>query len=910
MLIPHIPLYFLSPKLHNFPPSRFIYASSATITMTSMLGDDPQLETDLKAQRVEVFSAFLDNEESPTYNYKEEIKKMLRQGQQRLIVNIDDLRDYRRDYADGLLKVPNDFFPALEDSLKGIIAVIHPNTDELADKSFYCGLRGSFGDNHVNPRTLRAMHIGNMISLEGIVTRCSLVRPKMLKSVHYCPTTQEFHSREYRDAQMLGSAPVTTSVIPTTDDNNNPLQTEFGYSTFKDQQMISIQEMPERAPAGQLPRSIDVQMYDDMVDKVKPGDRIQLVGVYRAIAGGAGTSATVKTVLLSNNVILLSSKAGGGIAQMMITDSDVRQINKLSKRKNIFSLLSQSLAPSIYGHNFIKKAILLLLLGGQEKNLDNGTHIRGDINILMVGDPSTAKSQMLRFVLNTAPLAIATTGRGSSGVGLTAAVNTDQETGERRLEAGAMVLADRGVVCIDEFDKMSDVDRVAIHEVMEQQTVTIAKAGIHTSLNARCSVVAAANPIYGQYDVHKDPHRNIALPDSLLSRFDLLFIVTDDVDEQRDRMMSEHVLRMHRYLQPGVEEGTPAVDNLDQALDVGTQAEEAVVETQPFEKFNPLLHAGVTTTVGKGKNKRKEVLSINFVKKYVQYAKNRITPQLTKTASEYIVDVYAGLRNDDQAANTRRTTPLTARTLETLIRLATGHAKSRLSQTVDEVDAQAAEEILRFALFKEVIRATKGKKNAGEKKASKKRRKLNTGSGATGSDEEMAEDGDDDEDDDDDDDDNAGDGDGSGDDDDENEEMLQDNTRDEETQAANILDSSMMDTSMHFDGKGAGSESVTPAPASSARKATQPTQPTQESSTASNTTLNPQRVALFKTKFANALQSTFDGEEAVGVEDAVQEVNKGLSTDALFGSAESLAVLEQMNTDNDIMLSGGIIYKI
>jgi len=373
--------------------------------------------------------------------------------------------------------------------------------------------------------------------------------------------------------------------------------------------------------------------------------------------------------------------------------------------------LSQSLAPSIFGSDYIKQAILLLLLGGEEKNLKNGAHIRGDINVLMVGDPSTAKSQMLRFVLNTAPLAIATTGRGSSGVGLTAAVTTDKDTGERRLEAGAMVLADRGVVCIDEFDKMSEVDRVAIHEVMEQQTVTIAKAGIHTSLNARCSVIAAANPIYGQYDVHKDPHKNIALPDSLLSRFDLLFVVTDDTDEQRDRQISEHVLRMHRYLQPGVEEGAPPIENLVQHLDVGgDEAESRVNETPVFEKYNALLHGGVTTTIGRGSNRKKEVLSIAFVKKYIQYSKSRIHPTLTKGAADFIVGVYSGLRNDDLAGNQKRTSPLTARTLETLIRLATAHAKARLSTSVDERDAMAAEEILRFALFKEVLKQQRRKK--------------------------------------------------------------------------------------------------------------------------------------------------------------------------------------------------------
>ncbi|KAI9683385.1 MAG: MCM DNA helicase complex subunit [Trizodia sp. TS-e1964] len=670
--------------------------------------DGIQLRDEETRDRIRAAEEFLDPNDNKARSYRGEIILMLNRGLRRLIVSLDDIRSHSREIAKGLVDQPFDYAQAFDQAIKNIITALpnRPAHETADDVMYYCAYTGSFGEFSCNPRTLGSSHLNHMVSLEGIVTRCSLVRPKVVKSVHYNPKKNIFHMREYKDQTMTANAATTSSVYPQQDEDGNPLITEYGYCTYRDHQTISIQEMPERAPAGQLPRGVDVIMDDDLVDRVKPGDRIQLVGIYRSLGNrnASSGSATFRTMILANNVILLSSKSGGGIAQATITDTDIRNINKISKKKNVFELLSQSLAPSIFGHDHIKKAILLMLLGGMEKNLDNGTHLRGDINILMVGDPSTAKSQLLRFVLNTAPLAIATTGRGSSGVGLTAAVTTDKETGERRLEAGAMVLGDRGVVCIDEFDKMSDIDRVAIHEVMEQQTVTIAKAGIHTSLNARCSVIAAANPIYGQYDTHKDPHRNIALPDSLLSRFDLLFVVTDDIDDFRDRQISEHVLRMHRYRQPGTSEGAPVREQPSQMLGVGLEDDvDAGRPTDVYEKYNVMLHAGVTVTVGRGSARKVEVLSIPFIKKYIQYAKSRFKPVLTKGAADPIVATYSALRNDELEGNQRKTSPMTARTLETLIRLATAHAKSRLSNRVEEVDAVAAESILRFALFKEVV---------------------------------------------------------------------------------------------------------------------------------------------------------------------------------------------------------------
>ncbi|SCV01979.1 LANO_0F14510g1_1 [Lachancea nothofagi CBS 11611] len=642
---------------------------------------------------------------------------------QRVTVSLDDLREFDRSFWAGILNMPAQFVPAAERALSETAMTLEESPSSASAganlatvQQWRLSFRGSFGAHALSPRTLNSHHLNKLLSIEGIVTKVSLVRPKLLRSVHYAEKTGRFHYRDYRDATTTLTTQIPTPAIyPTEDPEGNKLTTEYGYSTYIDHQRITVQEMPEKAPPGQLPRSIDVIMDEDLVDKTKPGDRINIVGVYKSLGGGglsssgdqSGALSGFKTMVLANTVYPLHARSTGVAARQALSDSDIRNINKLSKHDDIFELLSQSLAPSIYGHEHIKKAILLMLLGGVEKNLDNGSHLRGDINLLMVGDPSTAKSQLLRFVLNTASLAIATTGRGSSGVGLTAAVTMDRETGERRLEAGAMVLADRGIVCIDEFDKMSDVDRVAIHEVMEQQTVTIAKAGIHTTLNARCSVIAAANPVFGQYDLNKDPHYNIALPDSLLSRFDLLFVVTDDINENTDRAISEHVLRTHRYLPPGYLEGEPIREAINLSLSVGDDAvlneeedDDDDDEGKIFEKFNPLLHAGAKLARNMGNRQGTElplIVSIPFIRKYVQYTKERIVPVLTQDAVNMIVKTYSDLRNDQ---NTKKS-PITPRTLETLIRLSSAHAKVRLSKTVDGKDARVATHLLRFALLGE-----------------------------------------------------------------------------------------------------------------------------------------------------------------------------------------------------------------
>ncbi|CAB3397709.1 unnamed protein product [Caenorhabditis bovis] len=653
-----------------------------------------------KQEITQEYLNFLDNQ-ADTNHYRQKIVKMMMDGDSRLIVNLDEIREKMPQRAEGLLKDSvcelNCFQSALME------AISRSDVQANVKTGFHIGFEGTFGERHVNARSLKSTYLGNMVCCEGIVTKCSSVRQKLLTSVHYCPATNKTLEKKFSDFTMLDAA-FTNNSYPTEDENKNPLETEFGHSVYKDHQTFTIQELPESAPAGQLPRSVDCVADLDLADRVKPGDRVRVIGVFRVLPSkqqGVSTGS-FRSIIITNNIQLLSKEVIPNFEPQ-----DVKDVRKISKSRNVFELLARSLAPSICGHEETKKALLCLLLGGMEKILDNGSRLRGDINVLLIGDPSVAKSQLLRYVLRMAPRAITTTGRGSSGVGLTAAVTTDPDSGERRLEAGAMVLADRGVVCIDEFDKMSDIDRTAIHEVMEQGRVTISKAGIHAKLNARCSVLAAANPVYGRYNPFKSPMDNIGMQDSLLSRFDLIFVLLDEHDADKDADVASHVLKLHTYRAPGEADGT--------VLPMGSGVETVSTLNVESKKSRNSIYEENTSWAGLDESAK--ILTIDFMRKYIHLAKN-VQPKLTDEATEYISEVYAEIRSFDiDKTDQERTMPVTARQLETLIRISTACAKARFSKYVEREDAEKAYHLLHYACFKEKPKARmeyEKKKRGGE----------------------------------------------------------------------------------------------------------------------------------------------------------------------------------------------------
>ena len=484
-------------------------------------------------------------------------------------------------------------------------------------------------------RQINAEVIGKITSVSGMVLRASEVKPLAKELVFVCP-------EGHRTDVILGHGLSLTSPVQCSNPkcNHRELGVEPESSRFIDVQFVRLQELPEDLPPGQLPHYLDVTVKQDLVDNARPGDRVVLTGVVRIeqekMSGVSKASSPLYRLRLDgNNVEFLGSKkdkSSRKIQREEISQEDEKMIKSLSKSPDLYQQLIDSYAPHITGHEMVKESILLLMAGSTQRELQDGSKIRGDINIFLVGDPGTAKSEMLKFCVRVAPRGLYTSGRGSTAAGLTAAVVRDTN-GIFMLEAGATVLGDQGLVCIDEFDKMKAEDRSALHEVMEQQTASISKGGIVATLNARTSILAAANPMYGKYDPFKNITENVNLPVPLLTRFDLIHVIRDKPSKEKDTKIAQHIINLH----------TPK--GIDQ----------------------------------------KSLIDSETLTKYLSYVK-RIDPKLTKEAEQKILDYYMKMRTVE-AEDMITVTP---RQLEGLIRMATARARLLLKTQVEEDDADRA----------------------------------------------------------------------------------------------------------------------------------------------------------------------------------------------------------------------------
>ncbi|KAG6500992.1 DNA replication licensing factor MCM7-like [Zingiber officinale] len=495
-------------------------------------------------------------------------------------------------------------------------------------------------------REVKAEHIGELVMISGIITRCSDVKPLMQVAVYTCEDCgfeiyQEVTARIF---MPLFECPSTRCQINKAKGN---LILQLRASKFLRFQEARIQELSEHVPKGHIPRSLTVHLRGELTRKVSPGDVVELSGIFlpipytgfRALRAGLVADTYLEAMSISH----FKKK----YEEYELKDNEQEEIRRLTEDGDVYNKLSRSLAPEIFGHEDVKKALLLLLVGAPHRKLGDGMKIRGDLHVCLMGDPGVAKSQLLKHIINVAPRGVYTTGRGSSGVGLTAAVQKDPVTNEMVLEGGALVLADMGICAIDEFDKMEESDRTAIHEVMEQQTVSIAKAGITTSLNARTAVLAAANPAWGRYDLRRTPAENINLPPALLSRFDLLWLILDRADMDSDLEMARHVVHVHQHFE------------------------------SPSLGFTPL--------------------EPSMLRSYISAAR-KITPSVPKELEDYIATAYSSIRQEEARSNAPHSYT-TIRTLLSIIRISIALARLRFSNTVAQSDVDEALRLMQMSKF-------------------------------------------------------------------------------------------------------------------------------------------------------------------------------------------------------------------
>jgi len=581
------------------------------------------------SNRVEEFlRAFKDKDGK--YKYFESINHMMALNSVSLVIDYIDFDAFRPDLAKEITHNPDEMLEAFNSAVLSILTEIHPDyAMEVQDK-----IRTRIGNYTVQKglRDINAEVIDKLIGVSGMVVRSSEVKPLAKKIGYRC-----LNCNAITESQMKGLVLKRASRCANCSEKELEMDPES--SIFNDFQMVRLQELPEDLPAGQLPHYVEVTMMGDLVDQCRPGDRVMLTGIVRI--EHEQVSPQIKTTLFrlrmeGNNIEYLGGRAGSKetrtIERITISADDERQIMAISNKSDAYDKLIASFAPHVYGHEVIKEAILLLIVGSVTKKLQDGSTRRGDLNVFLIGDPGTAKSEMLKFAAKIAPRGLYTSGRGTTAAGLTAAVIRDK-SGIMMLEAGAVVLGDQGLVCIDEFDKIKPEDRSALHEVMEQQTCSVAKGGIVATLNARTSILSAANPFYGKYDPFKNITENVNLPVPLLTRFDLIYVVRDTPEREKDSRVASHILELHR------ESGHSAQPAID----------------------------------------------IDLFSKYLTFSK-QIEPLLTSDSIDIIKNYYMKMRNVDSEGMIT----VTPRQLEGLIRLATARARLLLKDKVDADDAERA----------------------------------------------------------------------------------------------------------------------------------------------------------------------------------------------------------------------------
>ncbi|GME90020.1 unnamed protein product [[Candida] boidinii] len=520
--------------------------------------------------------------------------------------------------------------------------------------------------NEKGMRELNPNDIDKLVSIKGLVIRSTPIIPDMKIAFFKCNVCE--HTVVVENDRGVIQEP-NKCPRPVCSQSNS-MQLIHNRSSFADKQVIKLQETPDIVPDGQTPHSVSLCVYDELVDTVRAGDRVEVCGIFRSIPIKANSRQRALKAMYKTYVDVVhikkvdkrklgqdSSTLEGDLKEQQEVDEirklsgkEIAKIKEVSERDDLYELLARSLAPSIYEMDDVKKGILLQLFGGTNKKFKKGGKYRGDINILLCGDPSTSKSQLLQYVHKIAPRGIYTSGRGSSAVGLTAYITRDVDTKQLVLESGALVLSDGGVCCIDEFDKMSDATRSILHEVMEQQTISIAKAGIITTLNARTSILASANPIESRYNPNLPVTKNIDLPPPLLSRFDLVYLILDKVDEKIDKQLARHLTSMY-------------------------------LEDRP---------ENVAST---------EILPVEFLTAYIQYSKENYQPVMTEEGKQELVKSYVEMRKlgEDVRTSEKRITA-TTRQLESMIRLSEAHAKMRLSETVELSDVKEAVRLMKSAI--------------------------------------------------------------------------------------------------------------------------------------------------------------------------------------------------------------------